>query len=89
MGKGKVPEPTTPKQVNVAAGTGIAATLAAFTTWLGDHPGALALGVFTIIIGVIAVHGLITARHQARSVTPMPGTPIIPEKGDLTITEHA
>jgi hypothetical protein len=38
------------------------------------------LGVVAVIGIVVAVHGLITARHQTASVSPMPGTPIVPEK---------
>lgn len=80
MAKGKVPEPTTPKQVNVAVGTGAAATVAAFGSWLGAHPAVLVALVLAVVLGVVVVHGLITGRHQSLSEDPMPGTPVVPER---------
>src|SRR5258706_384749 len=80
MGKGKVPEPTTAKQVNVAAGGGLLATVAGAGTWLGAHPAALAGLLFAVVVVVVVVHGLIMKRHQEQSEEPMPGTPVVPEK---------
>lgn len=80
MGKGKVPEPTTQKQVNVAGGTGLAAALASSAHWLGAHPATSVGIVTTIVIGVIVIHGLIMRRHQQQSEHPMPGTPVVPER---------
>lgn len=78
MAKGKLPEPTTSKQVNAGAGATGAAGLAAALHWVGSHPGIVIAAVVAVVIGIVIIHGLIMRRHQQQSEEPMPGTRVVP-----------
>lgn len=83
-GKAQHPEPTVTKNVVKTGGVVGAGGFAYLADWIGAHPMLSAGIMVATIAGIIFLVDTINKWHQQRQVTPMPGTPVVPEMGVAT-----
>lgn len=83
-GKAQHPEPTVTKNVVKTGGVVGAGGFAYLADWIGAHPMLSAGIMVATIAGIILLVDTINKWHQQRQVTPMPGTPVVPEMGVAT-----
>lgn len=78
-GKGQHSEPKVAKGAVQGGGAAGGGALALAAHWVGAHPIITAAIAVAAVAGIILVVRAISQWHHTRSVTPMPGTPVVPE----------